>query len=86
MAQRPLSVQQALDCAPTGALQLLTHLVELGLRALSLPLILLLSDASYQGIVAALIHNLIAQWLWARLLRNYHLGAELGRSEAPSPR
>ena len=35
MAQRPLIVQQALDFAPTGALQLLARRVELGLRGLT---------------------------------------------------
>src|SRR2546429_3262686 len=35
MAQRPLIAQQALDFAPTGALQLLARLVELGLRGLT---------------------------------------------------
>src|SRR6266545_2361074 len=35
MAQRPLIAQQALDCAPTGALQLLARLVELGLSGLT---------------------------------------------------
>ena len=34
MAQRPLITQQALDFAPTVALQLLARLVELGLRGL----------------------------------------------------
>src|SRR5215471_12251634 len=35
MAQRPLIAQQALDFAPTVALQLLARLVELGLRGLT---------------------------------------------------
>jgi len=35
MAQRPLIAQQALDFAPTGALQLLARRVELGLRGLT---------------------------------------------------
>src|SRR5262245_36769681 len=35
MAQRPLITQQALDFAPTGALQLLACLVKLGLRSLT---------------------------------------------------
>src|ERR687887_165866 len=35
MAQRPLIVQQALDFAPTVALQLLARLVELGLSGLT---------------------------------------------------
>jgi len=35
MTQRPLIAQQALDFAPTIALQLLARLVELGLRGLT---------------------------------------------------